>query len=277
MVAAEASGDRLAAEVVARLRERGFSGNVRGLAGPRMREAGVVAVAHSEAATAIGLWEAVGALPRIARVWQRLQADLAAHPDSLVFTIDSPELTTRLGKRARRRGHRVVHWVAPQVWAWRPGRARHIGRSFDTVLCLLPFEPELLAEHVHAVFTGHPAAAVRPGARVRPGSPAFALVPGSRASEIRRHWPVLCEVARRLRRRHPAAGFVVVRAPSVPRAALTGLDAVLVDDISDVAAVDAAVVASGTATVELAALGVPMVVVYRVHPATHAVVRRLVR
>ena len=277
VAAAEPSGDRLGAELVVELRRRGLALDARGLAGPWMREAGVEAVARSEDATALGLVEVVSGLPRIAGVLRRLKRDLQGRPPSVVLTIDSPGLMSRLGAAARRGGHRVIHWVAPQVWAWRPGRVRRLSRSFDRVLCLLPQEPELLGPHVPAVFTGHPAAAIRPGDRVRPGQPTFALVPGSRPSEIARHWPVLREVARRLRARHPTAGFVVPRAPSVPLSALGGLDAVIVERMADVAAADAAVVASGTATVELAALGVPMVVVYRLHPLTYALVRHLVR
>lgn len=241
-----------------------------------MREVGIVDIARSEDVTALGLWEVVGALPRIAGVLRRLRADLDANPPSVVLTVDSPDLMQRLGRYARRRGHHVIHWVAPQVWAWRPGRVRHLARAFDQVLCLLPFEPERLAGHVDTVFTGHPAAAIQPGERVRPGEPTFALVPGSRPGEIRRHWPILRDVARELRLRHPAAGFVVPRAPSVMRAGLGGLDAVVVGTMADVAGADAAVAVSGTATIELAALGVPMVVVYRVHPVTHAIARRMV-
>ncbi len=277
MAAAEASGDRLAAELLEELKRRGHPLVVRGLAGPRMREAGVEALERGEDATVLGLWEAARSLPRVAALLRRLNRRLAHRPPGVVLTIDSPDLALRLGAAARRAGHHVIHWVAPQVWAWRPGRARRVARSFDKVLCLLPFEPPFFSEHVPAVFVGHPAATIRPGERLRPGSPTFALVPGSRPQEIARHWPVLREVARRLRARHPAAGFVVPRAPTVSRAALGGLDAVIVERMADVVAADAAVVASGTATVELAALGVPMVVVYQVHPLTHAVLRRSVQ
>lgn len=249
----------------------------RGLAGPRMRAAGVQPVAQSEDATAIGLWEVLGALPRLAALLGRLKRDLQAHPKALVVTVDSPDLMLRFGRFAKRRGHRVVHWVAPQVWAWRPGRVHRLARACDTVLCLLPFEPPLLEPYVRAVFTGHPAAVGGGRGGVRPGTPTFALLPGSRPSEVRRTWPVLREVARELRQRHPMAGFLVPRAPSIARAALGGLDAIIVDDVSDIADADAAVVTSGTATLQVAALGVPMVVIYKVHPFTWAIARRLVR
>lgn len=238
---------------------------------------GATVVARSEEATALGLWEVVSSLPRLLGVMHRLRRDLVARPPTAVLTVDSPDLSLRIGAFARSQGLSVVHWVAPQVWAWRPGRARRLARSADTVLCLLPFEPPLLSPHVRAVFTGHPAAALQPGRSIRPGSPTFGLVPGSRRGEVRRHWPVLQEVARRLRARHPTAGFVVPRAPSVAKEALSGVEATFVDTMGDLVGADAAVVASGTATVELAALRVPMVVIYRVHPFTYAIARRLVR
>ncbi|MEQ1500648.1 MAG: hypothetical protein ABMB14_00390 [Myxococcota bacterium] len=166
----------------------------------------------------------------------------------------------------------VVQWVAPQVWAWRPGRVDVVARSVDAVLCLLPFEPAWFEGRVRALFVGHPAAAIRPGSAPAVGRPRIALCPGSRRSEVEALWPVLREVARRLRRVWPDVGFVAPRAPGVE---LGGLDVAYVDRMADVAGCDAAVVASGTATLELAALDVPMVVVYRVHPLTAAIARRM--
>lgn len=278
IVAGEASGDRLGAQLVDVLRVRRPGLVVRGLAGPAMREAGVAALARAEEATAIGLVEVLTSLPRLIRLLERLEAAIVADRPDVVVTIDSPELCLRLAARLRRRGIRVVHWVAPQVWAWRPGRVRRLGRAVDTVMCLLPFEPQWLQEHVRAVFVGHPAAALAPDPGApRPGHPTFALCPGSRPSELARHWPVLRAVARVLRQRFPRCGFVVPVAPTIEPGALGGLDAVLVPSVAGVAGADAAVVASGTATLELAALGVPMVVIYRVHPLTFAIARRWVR
>ncbi len=275
IVAAEASGDRLGAELVISLRRRRPGLVVEGLAGPAMRSVGVRALARAEDATAIGLVEVVGSLPRLIALGLRLEAAIVASRPDVVVTIDSPELCLRLAARLRRRGVAVVHWVAPQVWAWRPDRVRHLGRAVDTVMCLLPFEPRWLDGHVRAVFVGHPAAAVVPDRSApRPGTPTFALCPGSRASELARHWPVLRAVAQRLRGRFPRCGFVVPVAPTIDARALGGLDAELVASVSGVAQADAAVVASGTATLELAALGVPMVVIYQVHPLTWAIVRR---
>jgi lipid-A-disaccharide synthase len=268
--AGEASGDALLADVVAELRARTPGLRVRGVAGPRMRAAGVEAVARAEDATVLGLVEAVGALPRLARLLARLEDELAQ--GDVLLTADSPSLLLRLARRAKRRGIPAVHVVSPQVWAWRPGRIDRVAAAVDVILCLLPFEPALYSGRVRALFVGHPAAAARGRPVQVPGRPVFALCPGSREREVRALWPVFREVARRLRERFPDAGFVVPVAPTVARPG--GLDAVYAGSIAEVAGADAALVASGTATIELAALDVPMAVAYRVHPLTAAIARR---
>lgn len=273
VAAGEASGDALLAPVVKTLRERFPGLRVRGLAGPRLREEGVEVVAASEEVTALGLAEVATALPRLARVLGRLDRALAGA--DVLLTADSPSLLLRLCRRARARGIAAVHVVSPQIWAWRPGRAHRVAESVDALLCVLPFEPRLYEGRVRALFVGHPAAAVRPAPVATPGRPVFALCPGSRPAEVRALWPVFREVARRLRRGFPEAGFRVALAPTVTRAALGGLDATYVPGIAACAGCDAALVASGTATLELAALDVPMVVAYRVHPLTALAARRL--
>jgi lipid-A-disaccharide synthase len=273
VAAAEPSGDRLAAALVPSLRARVPGLRLVGMAGPAMRAAGVEAVARAEDAVGFGLVEVVGRVPRYLRLLDGLERALVASRADVVLTVDAPSLLLRFGRRARARDRAVVHWVAPQVWAWRARRVEALRRSVSALMCLLPFEPPWFAGSVRAVFVGHPAAAIVPvRAPLRPGTPTVGLCPGSRPGEVAALWPVLREVARRVREVHPAAGFVVPRAPG---ARLTGLDAVYVDTMAEVAGADAAVVASGTATLELAALDVPMVAVYRVHPLTAAVARRL--
>ncbi|MBX2800959.1 MAG: lipid-A-disaccharide synthase [Myxococcales bacterium] len=277
IAAGEASGDRLGAALITELTERLPDLRVRGLLGPRMRATGAEQVAAAESATAMGLVEVLGAIPRLARLLGRLEADLAAERPDVVVTIDSPELLLRLAARAKRRGLATVHWVCPQLWAWRPARARRLGRQVDVLLCLLPFEPAWIPPPARAVFVGHPAAAVRAEPGTGSGRRIVALCPGSRPSEVARHWPVLREVARRLRERWASCDFVVPAAPTVDRGSLTGVDARIVPSLAQCAEACVAVVASGTATLELAALRVPMVVIYRVHPLTWPLARALVR
>jgi lipid-A-disaccharide synthase len=277
LAAAEGSADALGAGLARELTRRLPDVQLRGIAGPRMRAAGVAAVVRSEDVTTFGLVEAV---PRAARVaWAFTRAFRAIRRDApaVLVTIDSPDLLLALARAARRGGVPAVHWVSPQVWAWRAGRVGRIAASTDTLLCLLPFEPALYAGRVRAVFVGHPAAAIVPARTPPRGSPRIALCPGSRITEVERLWPVLREVARRVRIRWPESELLVPVAPTVGRAHLPGLDATFVDDVAALAGADGAVTASGTATLELAALGVPQVVVYRVHPATAAVARVVVR
>ncbi len=272
MCAAEASGDRLGAELVAHLRST-VDLEATGLAGPRMRDAGVHAIARAEDATAFGLLEVVTQLPGLVRLGHRLGREIRAWRPDVVLTIDSPGLMLRVGRRAKTDGFRVVHWVCPQVWAWRSARIARISAAADTLMCLLPFEPPLFeATSLNAVFVGHPAAnaAVLPV----PVRVTFLLVPGSRREEIRRLWPVCRRVAQRLRIRFPDCRFVVPMAPGVRSSDLPGLD---VDFTRTFEPAHAALVTSGTATLDLAARGIPMVVIYQVHPATWAIGRQLVR
>jgi lipid-A-disaccharide synthase len=274
VAAGEGSGDALLAELIPELRRRVPDLAPVGVVGPRTRALGVDGLA-AERFTGLGLLEVVPRLPDLARGLAEAERLAVASGARVALTVDSPDAWLRLAPRLRRRGIAVLHWVSPQVWAWRPGRVRTVAERVDAVLCVLPFEPAWYAGRVRAVFVGHPAAAIRPAPRFTPGAPRFALCPGSRESEVRALWPVFREVARELRRRWPSCGFVVPVAPTVPRSWLGGLDATYVGSMSEVAGVDAALTASGTATIQLAALDVPQVVAYRVHPLTAAIARRL--
>ncbi len=201
---------------------------------------------------------------------QRWLVDHArAHRPRLLVTIDAPSFTLRLSRALRPLP--AVHVVAPQVWAWRPGRATRLAEATDAVLCLLPFEPAWFAGQLRAVFVGHPAVDLHP--RPQGPRPAVALLPGSRPGEVRRLAPVLRQVAARLREREPGLGLLTVRAPGVPR--LDGLTEV--DDVTALAGVRGAVAASGTVTLQLMALGVPQVVVAATDPLSWALGPSLVR
>jgi len=279
IAAAEASGDALAAQLIDEIFQRWPRAVLRGLPGPLMRQRGVDGVARAEEATALGLVEVVGSVPRLARLLGRLERDIHRWTPDLVVTVDSPGLLLRLARRVRRRGFRTLHWVAPQVWAWRPGRASRVARSVDTLCCLLPFEPAWFeGGTARVVFTGHPAATRAVPHRTVDGAPVIALLPGSRQEEITRHWAVLREVARAIRHDLPDSRFTVARAPTLDADGLRGLDAEVVDGVGPaVEGADVAVVASGTASLEVAAAGVPQVVIYQVSPITWTMGRVLLR
>ncbi len=269
----DASGDRLADALIPALPP---SMPIRAIAGPRLRARGVEAIARAEEVAALGLVEAARAIPGVARALRSVSAALDQRP-ALVIGVDAPGLMSRIGARCRARKIPFVQWVAPQVWAWRAGRAAGVGRWADELLCLFPWEPMAFRPHqLPCTFVGHPFAAPRDGRPPRDAPPTVLLAPGSRPAEIERHWPALRAVARHLQAARPEIELVVAVAETVPAAALTGVRASFTADFASVRA-HAAVVASGTATLELAAAGIPQVVVYAVHPLTWAVGRRLVR
>jgi lipid-A-disaccharide synthase len=237
-----------------------------------MRRVGVEPIGRAEDATALGLVEVAGKIPRLLRLRSDLNKAIRAFAPDVVVTIDSPGLLLRVGKRAMADGYPVVHWGCPQVWAWRRGRIGQLASSMSALLCLLPFEPALFeGTSLPAYFVGHPAAVGVP--EPRPERLTFLLAPGSRPEEIRRLWPVCRRVAQRLRVRHPDCRLVVPVAPGMDPCALGGLDA---ERVTGWPSAHAALVASGTATLELAARGIPMVAIYQLHPITWFLARQLV-
>ena len=268
--AAEASGDLLGAALVRELLARRPAMHVCGLAGPELRAAGALAIGRAEDLGVAGLVEVVPALPRVLSLRRRLQAALNEGRPRVGVLIDAPDLHLRLHRAARSAGVRTVQLVAPQFWAWRPGRAKTLGVLADRVLCLFRWEVEALRAHgADAVWVGHPVlervGARRLGGR---GRPRLALLPGSRSSERARNLGAFLAAAEQV------DVDVVVSAPTgtpVPDGGVVdarpGLE-VLRD-------CDAALVAPGTATLEATLLGVPTVCAGGLHPVSAWVARRL--
>jgi len=256
----------------------------------------------------MGLVEVLPRLPRLLRrIRETADACLAARPAALI-TIDSPGYGLRVARRVRAADPaiRTIHYVAPSVWAWRPGRAKKMARHVDHLLALLPFEPPYFTAHgMTCDFVGHPAAArpragdaeiaaLRASLAIPPQAPVLLALPGSRMGEVRRHCVPFGDVVALLGRRLPGLRVILPTVGAVADAvrALTetwpirpdildprGLphDAAEARKWAAFAAADAALAASGTVTLELAAAGTPMVAAYRTHPLTAQIVRRLVR
>ncbi len=300
IVAGETSGDQLAADLVERTRAADPSIRFHGVAGPRMRAAGVNTWIDSDTLAVRGYAEVVSALPRILRAKRDLVDRTVALRPALYIGVDAPDFNLRVEKQLKAQGQRTVHYVCPSFWAWRPERAARFRDSADHVLCLFPFEPSLLAEHgVSSTFVGHPLAAapMRHAERTRlrrklnhpgelPKAPLIAILPGSRLSEIELHSELFVSVMARLAARYPEAQFVV---PLVTRETRKRFETVLWRHAESIAprvqllfghadfalrAADVALVASGTATLEAAMLGCPQVVSYRVSGITAAIVMR---
>ncbi len=291
--AGEASGDLHAGRLAAALRARGATG-LFGLGGEHMRAAGVDLIAESREVSVLGITEILHRLPDLRRVFRRLLDAVDARKPPLAILVDFPGFHLRLARHLRRRRVRNVYFIAPQFWAWRPWRVRVVRRRFERALCIFPFETDFYRENgVNAEFIGHPLVGrVKPSCsrsefvsrlQLDPGRPLVALLPGSRPGEIAHNLPPLLAACRQLAAAR-GAQFVLAAAPGVPDEAFAPApDPALRLYVTRGAAYDAlsaadvAVVSSGTATVEAALCGAPMVVVYRVSPLTAAIARPLIR
>ncbi len=283
--AGEPSGDLHGAKLVRALRERFPTATIEGVGGPAMAEAGAEIRHRIERLSAMGVFEIVGRLPAHYRLLRKLRARFSTGRYDLAVLIDYPGFHLRVAEAARRAGVRVLYYIAPQLWAWWPGRARRFAAAVDRTAVILPFEERFFGElGLKAEYVGHPlldrTLPVRQDARVRLGLPeqsrVLGIFPGSRPQEVRNHWPLFREVAQRLIRESRCHHAVVA---AIPGAAYPDPGPLAIhqnDPLSVFAAADAALAKSGTTTLEAALAGVPMIVVYRVHPLTYLLGRRLV-
>lgn len=300
LVAGEASGDRLGAALMAGLKTLRDDVSFDGVGGPAMQAEGLESRFPMEELSVMGLAEV---LPRYRHLKRRIagtaEAVIDTGPDALI-TIDSPDFAFRLARAVREGapGVRTIHYVAPTVWAWRPGRARKIAAFIDHVLALFPFEPPYMeAAGMTCDFVGHPVvaeplaspaavAAFRDAHAIGPDQPVALCLPGSRRGEVTRLMPVFEDVLMQLRDREPdlrvllptvrgVAGLVRSRTAKWPAPPVV-LDA---DDDKRAAfaAATVALAASGTVSLELAANRVPMVIAYDMHWLSRAILSRMVR
>lgn len=294
MVAGEASGDLLAALLIGGLRRRWPHLALAGIGGPQMTRAGFESWWPSDRLAVRGYVEVLRHYRGISAIRDQLAHRLIAAPPRLFIGVDAPDFNLGLEERLRAVGIPTVHFVCPSIWAWRGGRVRRLARSADHVLCLFPFEPDLLRAHgVRASYVGHPLADVIPlspprdAARVNlslaDDEQVVALLPGSRRSEIEAIAPIMLEAAAQLRLRRPGLRFVLPVAPGLralvePMAHRLAPEALqLLEGRSHeaLAACDLALVASGTATLEAALFKRPMVIVYRMHPLSWQLMKRM--
>jgi lipid-A-disaccharide synthase len=290
LVAGEPSGDKLGAALMAGLKSLAPDVTFQGIGGPLMQAQGMASLFPMEELSIMGLAEV---LPKYfhlkRRIHETAQACLAANPSALI-TIDSPDFCLRVaGLVKAERRLRTIHYVAPSVWAWRPGRAKKMARVIDHVLALLPFEPPLMtAAGMSCDFVGHPVVAeplaTKAEAASLQGDPLVLCLPGSRRGEILRLAPRMGETLTALHARHPGVKAVL---PTLPH--LQPLIEEMVQDWpvppmittdpalkrAAFAAADVALAASGTVSLELAANQCPMVIAYDLHPITLWLMRRM--
>jgi lipid-A-disaccharide synthase len=296
IVAGEASGDALAATLIRAVRARHPQVRFAGIAGPKMQAEGCEAWVPMEHLSVRGFVEVFAHLPALFRIRGELRKRLLAERAALFVGVDAPDFNLGLERALKARGVRTIHYVSPSVWAWRGERVKTIARSADRILALFPFEPPIYRSAGVAVdYVGHPMAAeaatpaarreVRERFRLRAATPVFALLPGSRLSEIDLHAETVLRTAARIHEARTDSRFLV---PLATRATRERFDAIrhelgfeelpltlLYGHAGDaLRAADVGVVASGTATLEAALARCPHVIFYRVSRLTAWIVQR---
>lgn len=295
VVAGESSGDKYGAALLHAFEPLAPGTTAFGIGGPRLRAAGLESLHSLEDLAVVGLAEVVTRIPRLRRMLSGLAREARARRPAAAVLIDAPDFNLRLAPRLRAAGIPVLYYVSPTVWAWRRGRLRTIARSVDKMLLIFPFEREIYAARgIPHAYVGHPLLdKIRPAAArgefarthgLDPERPIVAILPGSRRGEVAAHLKVLVAAARDLRA-EPGAQFALVRAETIETglladaAAAVGPDGCAVTDAAydAMAAADLVISACGTANLEAAVLGTPLIAFYRVSPLTYALARPFVR
>ena len=296
IVAGEPSGDAHAAALIKALREYGDF-DLFGATGPLMRDARVETIVNSDELAIMGIVEVGRVFQKFIKAFRKLKAAAIERSPDAVVLVDWPEFNLRLASSLHRRGIKVIYYISPQLWAWRPRRIRNIKRDVDLLLSILPFEAEWYkARNVdHVEFVGHPLSGevkARFGREefcrrndLDPVRPIIAFLPGSRSKELQRILPLMLEAIKQLRTSRPDVQPVAVVAPSrtveETREILSQNDSQNIKLVQHqtreaLAASDAAAIASGTATLEAALLETPMVVVYKESPINWHTLGRLI-
>lgn len=296
LVAGEASGDRHGAHLVAALHKLRPDACFEffGAGGDEMRAVGVETLVDAREVAIMGVLEVAAALKKFLRAFRLLRNAAQERSPAAVVLIDWPEFNLRLAKRLAQNNQQIIYYISPQVWAWRSYRVRQIRRDVARMLVILPFEKDYYAaREVQVDYVGHPlldSVCVTAGRaefcakyQLDPARPLVALLPGSRRKELHYILPPLVETARALQSAHPDIQFVLPLAPTLTRAEAEsvsgGLSPVLLienDTYNTIAAATLAVVASGTASLEAALIGTPLIVVYRASQLNWRIFRPLI-
>ena len=283
LVAGESSGDMYGADVALALMGRFPGCEVFGLGGQKMRRAGVDLEGDIEHTAAMGPLAAFSQLGGLYRVFRRLADRIETTPPDAAILIDFPDFNLRLARRIKAANIPIIYYISPQVWAWRAGRVKQIRELVTKMLVIFPFEERIYKEAgVDVEFVGHPLIETVRATKTKeefchaygldPKKATIAILPGSRKKEIRHILPTLCEVVDRIRAAKPGTQFVLPAAPNLDRTLIDNIVGsrrirILQGDTYNALRYSrAAIVASGTATLEAALLGTPEVIVYRISP-----------
>jgi lipid-A-disaccharide synthase len=294
--AGESSGDKHAANLFLELKARLPNVTALGMGGKQMREAGIDIRFDSSSIAVIGLIEVIKHYRDIRFALQLMKQCVVEDKPDLLICVDYKEFNLKLAQFAKRQGVKVLFYVSPQVWAWRPGRVITYGKAIDMMAVIFPFEVSFYeAENIPVRYVGHPSVdKVNPlhsrehdyqAFGLTGKEPVIGLLPGSRHNEIRRMLPVMLEAAKQLKIKYPQAVFLLPQADSVPDEALNAmlahwelpLQIIKHQPYDVIQCCDAVMTTSGTATLEVALLKVPMVIAYKLSPLTYWLGRLLVK
>jgi lipid-A-disaccharide synthase len=296
MIAGEASGDLHGSHLVKELLSLDPSLRIYGVGGEKMKNEGVELIADSNKMAVVGITEVLLKLKSIYRIYRKLKNSLTADSPSLVILIDYPDFNLRFAREAKKKNIPIVYYISPQVWAWRKGRIKKIGRLIKKMIVIFPFEKTIYEKaKIDVDFVGHPlldsirSQFFREEAfqkfSLTSGVTTIGLLPGSRMNEVKRLLPPMIEAIPLISKQINPAQFIIPVAPGLDLGEVQNLVGskrenirVVENNIYDVMRIsDVVIVASGTATIEAAIMGAPMIVVYRVSPFTYLLGKMLIK
>jgi len=296
MIAGEASGDLHGAHLVKEMLSLDPTLQFYGVGGEKMKNEGVELIADSKEMAVVGITEVLLKLKRIYQIYRKLKNSLAANSPSLVILIDYPDFNLRFAREAKRKNIPIVYYISPQVWAWRKGRIKKIGRLIKKMIVIFPFEKTIYEEaQIDVDFVGHPLLdSIRSQFSreeafqqfsLTSGVTTIGLLPGSRMSEVKRHLPQMIGAISLISKQINPVQFIIPVAPGLDLGEVQNFVGskrenirVVENNIYDVMRIsDVVIVASGTATIEAAIMGAPMIVVYRVSPLTYLLGKMLIK
>ena len=282
--AAETSGDLIASALVKSLLEIQPDCQIEGLVGDKMIDAGCQSLWHIDQVNVMGLSEVVNKLPSLLRLRNSIVKYFSDNKPDIFIGVDSPDFNFTIEQKLKQRGVKTVHFISPSVWAWRSNRIKKIKASTDLMLCLFPFEVDFYKKHGQkALFVGHPLTEkLQPRQNYKPSKKVL-LMPGSREAEIKSLLPELLSTVNLMRERDSTIQFSLALANEnfkewvQDQIHKSEIELSVGDAYAKIAQSDLVIVASGTATLEIALLGVPMVVVYKLSGVSYQIVKRLLR
>jgi len=282
--ATETSGDLIASSLIKSLLEYQPDCQIEGLVGDKMSDAGCQRLWHIDQVNVMGITEVVNKLPSLLRLRNSIVKHFSENQPDVFIGVDSPDFNFKIEQKLKQRGVKTVHFISPSVWAWRSNRINKIKVSTDLMLCLFPFEVDFYEKHRQkALFVGHPLTEKLQPRQNYKSTKKVLLMPGSREAEIKSLLPELLSAVKLMRYQDPKIRFSLVLANDQlekwveNRINKLEIKLSVGDAYEQIVKSDLVIVASGTATLEIAMLGVPMVVVYKLSGVSYQIVKRLLR